>query len=66
MSKKIMPRYTIEIADEIESRITDIANANNLTMAEVLRKAFALPSLAERHKEKGFLLGILECDNKND
>ena len=56
-----MPQFTIELSDEIDSRLTDIAKRNGFTKADAMRKAFALLAVAdtEKQKKKGFSLGVV-------
>lgn len=55
-----MSRFTIDLSDEIDARLTEIAVKNGITKAEAMRKAFAILSIAERQKEKGLEIGIIK------
>ena len=55
-----MPRFTIELSDEIDCRLTDIAKRNGFTKADAMRKAFGLLAVADTEKQKkGFSLGVV-------
>jgi Ribbon-helix-helix protein, copG family len=57
-------RLTIDLSNEIYSRLSEIAKKNNITKGEALRRAFALLTIADNEKAKGRSLGIvLENDN---
>ena len=58
----IMARLTVDLSSEIDEKITKIAKENHTTKAEVMRKAFALLSIAEEAKQRGRSIGILERD----
>ena len=57
-----MPRLTVDLSKEIDSRLTEIAQKEGISKAEVMRKAFALLSVAEVEKSKGNSLGIVRED----
>ena len=53
-----MARLTVDLSDEIDSKLTDIAKRNGLTKADAIRRAFALLAVADQEKQKkGFSLG---------
>jgi predicted transcriptional regulator len=54
-----MPRFTIDLPDEINTRLSEIAKENGITKAEAMRRAFALLSVAEEQKKFGRSLGII-------
>ena len=54
-----MPRLTVDLSKEIDSRLTAIAQKEGISKAEAMRKAFALLSVAEVEKSKGNSLGIV-------
>lgn len=55
-----MARLTVDLSDEIDSKLTDIAKRNGLTKADAIRRAFALLAVADQEKQKkGFSLGIV-------
>ena len=57
-----MARLTVDLSSEIDEKITKIAKENHTIKAEVMRKAFALLSIAEEAKQRGRSIGILERD----
>jgi len=55
-----MPRMTLDLSDEIDNLLTDIAKQSGITKAEAMRRAFALLAVAYAEKKKpGFSLGIV-------
>ena len=55
-----MPRMTLDLSDEIDQALTDIAKQSGITKAEAMRRAFALLAVAYAEKKKpGFSLGIV-------
>ncbi|KAB0498279.1 hypothetical protein [Pseudomonas lini] len=55
-----MPRMTLDLSDEIDGALTDIAKQSGITKAEAMRRAFALLAVAYAEKKKpGFSLGIV-------
>lgn len=61
-------RLTVDLSQEIDSKLTDIAKRNGITKAEAMRRAFALLAVAdaEKSKGKGFSLGIVKEDKNHD
>jgi len=57
-----MPRFTVDLSDEIDNRLIEIARKKGITKAEAMRKAFALLSIAEREGAQGNSLGIIKDD----
>ena len=58
-----MSRMTLDLSDEIDNKLTDIARRGNISKAEVMRRAFALLAIADEEKQKpGFSLGIVKED----
>ena len=57
-----MPRLTVDLSKEIDSRLTAIAQKEGISKAEAMRRAFALLSVAEQEKAKGNSLGIVRED----
>ena len=56
-----MSRFTIDLSDEIDEKLSQIAKANGITKAEAMRRAFALLSVAEEMKAiPGQSLGIVK------
>ena len=55
-----MPRMTLDLSDEIDNLLTDIAKQSGITKAEAMRRAFALLAVAYAEKKKpGFSLGVV-------
>lgn len=56
-----MSRLTLDLSQEIDEKLTEIAKRNGITKAEAMRRAFALLAVAdqEKRKGKGFSLGIV-------
>ncbi|MGY4491209.1 hypothetical protein [Pseudomonas sp. TE3610] len=55
-----MASLTLELSDEINDCLTQIAKRNCITKAEAMKRAFALLALADRQKQlAGCSLGII-------
>ena len=55
-----MTRMTLDLSDEIDSKLTNIAKDRGISKAEAMRKAFALLVIADNEARKpGFSLGIV-------
>lgn len=55
-----MARLTLELSDEIDRCLTDIAIRNHMSKAEAVHRAFALLAVADQEKRKpGYSLGIV-------
>jgi predicted transcriptional regulator len=52
-------RFTIDLSNEIDEKLTAIARQSCISKAEVMRRAFALMAVAQEEKEKGNSLGIV-------
>ena len=62
-----MPRLTVDLSNEINTRLTEIAQKEGITKAEAMRKAFALLSVAEKEKARGNSIGIVrEKENSHE
>jgi len=46
-----MPRMTLDLSDEIDQALTDIATQSGITKAEAMRRAFALLAVAYAEKK---------------
>lgn len=57
-----MSRLTIDLAPEIDNRLSEIAQRIGITKAEAMRRAFALLAVADEEKRKnnGSSLGIVK------
>ena len=56
-----MARLTLDLSDEMDSSLTDIAKRSGITKADAMRRAFALLKVADREHQKnnGLSLGIV-------
>ncbi|MDG4721460.1 ribbon-helix-helix protein, CopG family [Thalassospira aquimaris] len=55
-----MSRFTIDLSEEIDKKLSEIASSSGITKAEAMRRAFALLALAfEEKKKEGMSLGII-------
>ena len=62
-----MPRLTVDLSNEINTRLTEIAQKEGITKAEAMRKAFALLSVAEKEKARGNSIGtVREKENRHE
>lgn len=57
-----MSRLTLDLTEDVDKRLTDIAKRHGITKAEAMRRAFALLSVAdgESRKNNGTSLGIVK------
>lgn len=55
-----MPRLTLDLSSEIDTRLTEISRKEGISKAEAMRKAFALLALAQEEKAKGNSMGIVK------
>ena len=53
----------VNIPDEVNARLDEIAAANGMSLGDTMQKAFALLSIAERNKSKGYLIGVISDNN---
>jgi len=60
-----MPRLTVDLSEEIDKRLTEIAKKECISKAEAMRKAFALLSIAVKEKANGNSIGIVGNDKDN-
>jgi len=59
-----MSRFTIDLSEDIDSRLTFIARKKGISKAETVRRAFALLSIADQEEDKGYSLGIIKEDTE--
>ena len=59
-----MSRLTVDLSDEIDERLNDIAKRNGITKGEAMRRAFALLSVADEERNKGNTLAIIDSAMK--
>lgn len=55
-----MSRMTVELSDEVDDRLTEIAKKSGISKAEAMRRAFALLSVAQEEKERGNTLAVVD------
>ena len=60
-----MNRMSVNLSKEMEALIEETAKAENISKAEVIRKAFALLQISESEKKKGNSIGIISEDASN-
>jgi hypothetical protein len=60
---KAMSKIIVNLPDEVDNRLTEIALANGISLGDTMQKAFALLSIAERNKSKGYLIGVISDNN---
>lgn len=54
-----MPRLTVDLSAEIDTRLTDIARRHRISKADAMRRAFALLAVADSETARGNSLGIV-------
>lgn len=59
-----MTRMTVDLSDEVDDRLTEIARKSGITKAEAMRRAFALLSVAHQERERGNSLAVVDDDLK--
>lgn len=59
-----MNRLTLELTDEVNNRLTQIANQNGITKSEAIRRALSLLSIADKEHRKGNSLAVVTEDMK--
>jgi predicted transcriptional regulator len=55
-----MSRMTVDLSDEVDDRLTEIARKSGITKAEAMRRAFALLSVAHDERERGNSLAVVD------
>lgn len=55
-----MTRMTVDLSDEVDERLAEIARKSGITKAEAMRRAFALLSVAQEEKERGHNLAVVD------
>lgn len=55
-----MNSMTLELSDEINDRINEIARKSGLSKAETMRRAFSLLSVAAEQMEQGRSLAVVD------
>jgi metal-responsive CopG/Arc/MetJ family transcriptional regulator len=55
-----MPRYTVDLADEMIKDLDTFAENQHISRAEALKRALALLKIANEEKENGNELGIIQ------
>lgn len=61
-----MPRFTVDLSEELDSRLKEIAQANNITKAEAMRRAFTLLSVAEKEKHRKRHIGFFTIKDNGE
>jgi predicted transcriptional regulator len=59
-----MGRMTIDLSDEVDDRLTEIARKSGISKAEAMRRAFALLSVAAEEKDRGNTLAVVDKSYK--
>jgi hypothetical protein len=59
----IMSKIIVNLPEEVNARLDEIATANGMSLGDTMQKAFALLSIAERNKSKGYLIGVISDNN---
>ncbi|MBB5063023.1 hypothetical protein [Granulicella mallensis] len=59
-----MPRMTIELPADVNELIATIAKREGTNKIDVVRRTFAILKVAEREREKGNGLAIVDGDKK--
>lgn len=55
-----MTRLTVDLSDSVDAALSQMAADNKTTKADIMRRAFALMSIAEREKKKGHHVAIVK------
>lgn len=55
-----MTRLTVDLSDNVDAALAKMAADNQTTKADIMRRAFALMSIAEREKKKGHHVAIVK------
>jgi metal-responsive CopG/Arc/MetJ family transcriptional regulator len=61
-----MVTMTINLSDEINAKLSNIADGYGISKAEAIERAFALLSIEASTKKKGESLGIVKLNNENN
>lgn len=61
-----MSRLTLELSDEIDRCLTDIARRSDLSKGEAIRRAFALLAIADVEENKGNFLAVVRKNKENN
>lgn len=55
-----MTRMTVDLSNEVDDRLAEIARKSGISKAEAMRRAFALLSVAYDEKERGNSLAVVD------
>lgn len=55
-----MTRLTLDLTDEVNNRLTEIATTNGITKSEAMRRALSLLSVADKEQRKGNTLAVVK------
>ncbi|MBP2169441.1 putative transcriptional regulator [Erwinia toletana] len=61
-----MPRFTVDLSEELDKRLREIAQANGITKAEAIRRAFTLLSVADTEKKRNRHMGFFTVNDNGD
>lgn len=53
-----MPKYTMQMNDNLESVLDELAEKEGISKAQVIRRSLTLLKLAEEQREHGFQLAL--------
>ncbi len=56
-------RLTLDLSDDVNERLTQIAKQSNISKAETIRRALSLLSVAEKEAQHGRSLAIVKEEN---
>lgn len=56
-------RLTLDLSDDVNERLTDIAKRSNISKAEAIRRALSLLSVAEKEVRQGRSLAVVKEEN---
>jgi hypothetical protein len=59
-----MPRLTVDLAQEIDLKLTEFSQKKHITKSETMRRAFALLMAADGLQQSGNKLGIVHEDEQ--
>lgn len=62
--KKLPPRTSVTLSEDLDTRLDQLAEQQNTTKRNILRKAFALYDVAAAAKARGDRFGIVDQNNK--
>lgn len=60
-----MSRLNLELSDDVDHRLSDIARRSGLSKGEAILRAFALLSIADIEENKGNSLAVVRENKEN-